>query len=103
MLKKVLFMMAICLLITSSPVAGNNRLSQDDKIEDFMYLYEVIAENAPYLWVNERLRGSSWLERKDEFESWIREAKTDLEYYERMNAIIRALNSGHTNVLSELC
>ena len=99
MLRKVVVMLVLVLFI-SSPIAAEDILSLEDKIADFTYLYEFIEENAPYLWVNERLRGNSWLERKSEFQSWIQDTKTDLEYYERINDIIQALNSGHTDVLS---
>ncbi len=72
----------------------------EQKLEDFEYLYDFIADNSPFLKVNERVNGGvNWLGgEKEKFKSKIEEADTDEMFISEIGRIIRKLNNPHTYV-----
>ncbi len=71
----------------------------EQKLEDFEYLYDFIADNSPFLKVNERVNGVNWLGgEKEKFKSKIEEADTDEMFISEIGRIIRKLNNPHTYV-----
>lgn len=84
----------------SNDIEDIGKLSMEEKLEDFEYLYSFISENYPYLKVNERVNGVNWLEEKENFESAIRKANTDELFMKVISKIVQRLNNGHTHVLT---
>lgn len=75
-------------------------LSLEQKLADFNYLYQGLAENYPYFGVLHRERDYNWLADKDEFEEMIKRTKNDIEFYQVLKGIIDRINDQHTHVLS---
>lgn len=69
-------------------------------LEDFDYMYSVIEKNYPFLEVNKRLNGVDWLANREEYRNRIAAAKTDKEFFERMNSVLWELNNKHTLLYS---
>lgn len=88
-------------LVGAFPIEANqNTLSLDEKLSDFEYLYFIVQENYPLLWVKERQTGVNWLDRKEEFRSYIKNAHTDGEFYNAIREIVEELGNSHTHVIS---
>ena len=77
-------------------------LTMEQKLEDFEYLYDFIADNSPFLKVNERVNGVNWLGEKEKFKSKIEEADTDEMFISEIGRIIRKLNNPHTYVFGDM-
>ena len=80
--------------------ASTESLTPLEKLADFEYLYSVVSENYPFLWVNERIYGIDWLGEKDEFRKLVEAAETDEEFAWAIAYILSRLNNDHTHILS---
>lgn len=80
--------------------ASTESLTPLEKLADFEYLYSVVSENYPFLWVNERINGIDWLGEKDEFRKLVEAAETDEEFARAIVYILSRLNNDHTHILS---
>lgn len=80
--------------------ASTESLTPLERLADFEYLYSVVSENYPFLWVNERINGIDWLGEKDEFRKLVEAAETDEEFTQAIAYILSRLNNGHTHILS---
>jgi len=80
--------------------ASTESLTPLEKLADFEYLYSVVSENYPFLWVNERINGIDWLGEKDEFRKLVEAAATDEEFARAIAYILSRLNNDHTHILS---
>ncbi|NLU42220.1 MAG: hypothetical protein GXX08_08450 [Firmicutes bacterium] len=80
--------------------ASTESLTPLEKLADFEYLYSVVSENYPFLWVNERINGIDWLGEKDEFRKLVEAAETDEEFARAIAYILSRLNNDHTHILS---
>lgn len=79
----------------------DEQLTMEEKLEDFQYMYNILAENYPYFEVNKRVNGIDWLSKKEEFQKEIEETKNDNDFYSTMSAMLELLHNGHTNFISE--
>lgn len=77
-----------------------NSLSLEQKLADFNYLYQVLADNYPYFGVLQRERDYNWLAHKEQFEEMIKRTKNDIEFYQVLRGIIDRINDQHTHVLA---
>lgn len=77
------------------------QLTRKQKLEDFEYMYNTLAENYPYFEINKRVNGIDWLSKKEEFEKEIEETKNDNEFYTTMSSILELIHNGHTNFISQ--
>lgn len=77
------------------------QLTLEEKLEDFEYLYNFIADNYPFLNVNKRVNGVDWLAEKENFRSDIEKTTTDDSFKFELVHIIKKLNNNHTGVLDE--
>ncbi|WBW95823.1 S41 family peptidase [Oceanirhabdus sp. W0125-5] len=89
------------LVITGCVEKKPNTLTEEQKIEDFEYMYKIIKANYPFLEVNKRVNGIDWLAKKDEFMKEIKRCKNDEEYTEKLQNILSLLNNGHTKILDK--
>lgn len=74
-------------------------LTTEEKLEDFNYMYKILEENHPYFEVEKRKTGYDWLAHREDFESWIRAAGNNLEYYNTIERILYLVQNGHTNII----
>lgn len=102
-MKKRIFIVFILLLFIFTLGGCNTKktaLTQEEKIEDFNYMYEVLKDNYPYFEVNKRLNGGlNWLSNKENYMDMIKSTKTDEEFYDKLQEILAELNNGHTDML----
>jgi flagellar basal body-associated protein FliL len=56
-------------------------LTEEEKIEDFRYMYDIMKENYPHFYSIEKMYGYDWLGHKEEFEKEIRETKDNMEFF----------------------
>lgn len=76
------------------------KLTTEQKLEDFNYFYNVIKGNYPYLEVIKRMYGIDWLSYREQFETWVKGTKTPYEFYKVLKRIIKLLQNGHTAIIS---
>lgn len=74
-------------------------LTEDEKIEDFEYLYNTIINSMPSIDNYEEAYGFRFRDRKEYYENLIRNTENDFEYYAVMDAIIQDVPSFHTDLL----
>lgn len=77
-----------------------NDLTEEEKLEDFNYLYNTLKDSFPYFEIEEEKTGFNWLNRKEEFEEKIKNTKNNKEFYMELNNIINLVQNGHTNIIS---
>lgn len=79
----------------------NTPLTEEQKIEDFNYLYKTIEENYPFLEVNKRLNNLNWLSKKDEYIQKVKDTTNDNEFLLVLNSILKDLNNWHTTMITD--
>lgn len=80
---------------------GKDQLTQNEKLEDFDYMYTILKENYPYFDVNRRLSKIDWLAEKDWYISRIKDTKDDESFYRVLENSLAQLNNGHTGMVSK--
>ncbi|MGI6666935.1 MAG: hypothetical protein ACOX5Q_05690 [Bacillota bacterium] len=73
-------------------------LSQEQKIEDFEYLFDILEYNHSYLALKVRTDGYDWLAHRDEFEQAVRDAADDKAFAQAIARMLRQINNGHTGM-----
>ena len=76
-------------------------LTQEQKVEDFNFMYSILKESYPYLELNKRVNGVDWLANKEVYVNKIKATNSDREFYDSLQSILKELNNGHTNILQE--
>ncbi|MCC0694652.1 MULTISPECIES: S41 family peptidase [unclassified Clostridioides] len=102
MKKKILFLGIICIsiiLLSNNTYSQKKQLSEEEKIDDFKYVYNVIKTGYPYLDVNKRLNHIDWLENKDKYIKRIKNTESDEEFIEEVSSILSELNNKHTELI----
>ena len=77
-----------------------DQLSQDEKLADFEYMYNILKENYPFFEVNKRINGVDWLEKKDTYVSMVKSTKNDEKFFDTMSKILNELHNGHTHMFT---
>ena len=72
-------------------------LTNEQKIQDFEFLYKTVVENYPFLEVNKRTTGVDWVANKELYLERIQKA----HFESVLGAIIGDLNNRHTVLLDE--
>lgn len=98
---------AIILLIFIFTLIGCNTkktaLTQDEKVADFNYMYQILKDNYPYFEVNKRLNGGlNWLSNKENYIDTIKSTQNDEEFYNKLQEILSDLNNGHTDMMDKI-
>ena len=75
-------------------------LTKEQKIEDFEYLYNMVSQNYPYLWVKERQFGYSWTSMKDKFMQEVESSEDDQAFIKSISRMVNLLQNDHTKVLT---
>lgn len=86
-----------------SKVDTSTSLTEEQKIEDFNYLYKTIEENYPFLETNKRLNNVDWLSKKEEYLQRVKNTNSDIEFLITLNSILSELNNGHTHMITNSC
>jgi C-terminal processing protease CtpA/Prc len=105
--KKIIIVAAVLLLIVLglfyrgsivSTASSSNKLTKQQKTEDFNFIYNALRDNFPYFEVGKRKTGFDWLAHKEEFKKEISKTKSDDEFYIKMNEILKLVQNAHTHV-----
>lgn len=75
-------------------------LSEEQKLEDFEFLFNTISSNYPFLQMNKRQHGVDWIVNKDDYIKRIKETEGDLKFYIVLVNIVKDLNYDHTSVFN---
>lgn len=95
----VLLGIAVYVLVSSN-MGELKDLTEEEKIEDFMYMYDIMKENYPHFHSIEKMYGYDWLAHKEEFEKEIRETKDNMEFFYSIGSILaNKLHDPHTVVI----
>ncbi|NNG68237.1 peptidase S41, partial [Caldanaerobacter subterraneus] len=76
------------------------RLTAEQKLEDFEYLYNTLQKNYPFFEMGKRKTGFDWLSHKEEFEKRIRETKNNVEFYNEIKRMVTLLQVAHARLIS---
>lgn len=93
------------LIIASFVVCGCSKeevsisLTEEEKVEDFEYLFKTIEENYPFLDINKRVNGIDWIENKDKYLEMVKATKSDYEFLNTLSYILAQLRNGHTHMV----
>lgn len=76
-------------------------LTTEDYLYDFNYAYDTLEKYYPFFEINKMAYGIDWLDNKKDYEDYIKESKSDSDFYNRMNDVLRDLNNWHTGLIDE--
>ena len=96
MKSKGLLIIALFFLINQL-YCQEKQLTKQQKVDDFLYAYNILKDNYPFFGVCERTNGFDWLSRKNEYIDKVEHTKNDSAYIFTLKAIFGALNDGHVN------
>ncbi|ELC8380514.1 S41 family peptidase [Clostridium perfringens] len=96
----MLFILISTLVACGNKVDISTPLTEEQRIEDFNYLYKTIEENYPFLETNKRLNNVDWLSKKEEYLKRVKNTKSDIEFLMTLNSILSELNNGHTHMIT---
>ncbi|MDU5249439.1 MAG: S41 family peptidase [Clostridium perfringens] len=96
----MLFILISTLVACGNKVDISTPLTEEQKIEDFNYLYKTIEENYPFLETNKRLNNVDWLSKNEEYLQRVKNTKSDIEFLMTLNSILSELNNGHTHMIT---
>ncbi len=77
------------------------QLTQEEKLEDFEYMYMILEENYPYFEVNKKQNDINWLSKKAEYIAIIKSADDDKQFFYALDDVLDELNNCHTNMLDK--
>ena len=78
------------------------QLTEEEKIEDFEYMFKTIEEAYPFLEVNKRVNDVDWVANKKEYLEKIKNTTNDEEFIEAITEILSELNNGHTHLINSM-
>ena len=87
------------LTILSSLSVNGQKLSEQQKIEDFEYMFHIFKENYPYFGVLERDHNLNWVSNKSKYLKLIKDSKDDKEFITAIKIALNDLHSGHTDFM----
>lgn len=108
----VLFLVAVALIffrydikillnkLDNGDYANRKELTEEEKMEDFEYLYETLVNSIPMIDKYEELFQISFRERKDYYKELVKSTHTDFEFFCVIEAMINDIPSFHTDLVS---
>lgn len=83
-----------------SPKATENlELTDEQKLEDFNFLFDTICNSMPEINEYEEVYGFSFKDRKEIYKQMMLNSKSSAEYYAAVDAIIQEVPSFHTDLI----
>ncbi len=79
--------------------SNRNIMTEKEKLDDFEYFYNTVSSSMPMIDKFKDAYGFNFVERKDYYESMIKQTKNDIEFYSVMQAIVREIPSFHTDLI----
>jgi len=98
-MRKIIFYLALTAFILPVFSQEIKQLTQEQKINDFEYLYKVLEDNYPYFGVTKRKHGIDWLAKKDDYLTMIKNTQDDSTYVRALESILKEVRNGHTDIL----
>lgn len=99
----ILLLITVLFLLSYKTIQSfEKNLTQDEKIEDFLYMYDVIEKSYPYLELNKRVNNIDWLANKENYLARIKNTKNDAKFIKELNNILTDLNNKHTHLIDDL-
>jgi len=96
-MKRKGFLIIALFFLLNQLYSQENQLTKQQKVNDFLYAYNILKDNYPFFGVCKRTNGFDWLSRKNEFIDKVEHTKNDSAYIFTLKAIFGALNDGHVN------
>jgi len=87
----------LMLFLVNLLYAQRNPLTCQQKVNDFLYAYDVLEENYPFFGSCIRQHGIDWLARKQQYVSMIEGTASDSAYIFTLKNIFNDLKDGHVN------
>ncbi|AIQ49768.1 hypothetical protein R70723_30680 [Paenibacillus sp. FSL R7-0273] len=87
---------AVILLSLAGCSSPGSKLTQEQRAEDFEYMWAIMEQNYPFFEVNRRLTGTDWLANKEKYKKRVIAAGTDLEFLRNIDDVLRELHNKHT-------
>lgn len=78
-----------------------SKLTKDDYVKDFDFLYETLKNYYPFFEINKRQNDIDWLANRDIYRKYISESINDQDFFFKCNEILMDLNNGHTHLVDE--
>ncbi len=75
-------------------------LTQEQKREDFLFLYDFLRDSYPAFDGKTELYGYDWLAQRDRFEAMVESSTDDASFYRAIRHIALAVQDGHVHVFS---
>ncbi|QOR34806.1 S41 family peptidase [Clostridium sp. 'deep sea'] len=104
MKKKYISLIMVVTLLTMLTACSTTttalKYTTEQKQEDFLFAYNVLANEYPLFAVKQRQHKVQWLANKDTYLKRITETKNDKQFYKELALIIAEIKDGHTNVVS---
>lgn len=86
--------------ITVTQTARLPMLTREQMVEDFDYLFQILADNYPFLDVNKRMNGIDWVAKEQEYRAKFETINT-MGYFESLlHDILGDLNNKHTKLVT---
>lgn len=95
-MKRYLILFIIVSVALSS--CSKKQLSEQQKADDFLYLYETLEANFPYFYISKNKTGIDWLANKDIYLEKVRSTPNDSAYARALEEIISDLENGHVDL-----
>lgn len=93
----VCWMLASC--ASGSPPAYSN-LTENQRLEDFRYLFSVLKDECPVLPIKGSVEGHDWAGHEEESEAAVRQAKDDHEFAKGVRRMLIYAGLAHTSILN---
>ena len=77
------------------------QLSQEQKLSDFKYMYNILKENYPFFGVNKRVNNIDWLSNKETYINRIKQTKNDKDFFNTLTNILDDLHNAHTHMYTQ--
>ena len=74
-------------------------LTEQQKQQDFDYLFKTLLGNYPYFWINERQNAVNWLANRLYYRAEVSAAADDYAFYKAIQSVLGELHNGHTGVI----
>jgi C-terminal processing protease CtpA/Prc len=76
-------------------------LTIEQRTEDFDYLFKILSEHYPYIWVKQRLGYGDWRSKAALYYKSIIDADSPAKFYSAISQMMKGLHNWHSTVMSK--